>query len=49
LKQKFDIIIDEKGSDHTAKKKLNTESNNHTLVVDEQRDSLPPAIVNDDS
>ena len=49
MKQKFDIIIDEKGSEHGGKNKQNTESNNHTLVVDEQRDSLPPVIGNDDS
>jgi hypothetical protein len=35
MKQKFDIIIDEKGSEHNGKNKQNTESNNHTLVVDE--------------
>ena len=49
MKQKFDIIIDEKGSDHAAKTKKNSESNNHTLAVDEIRDSLPPVVVNDDS
>lgn len=47
MKQKFDIVIDEKGSDHTGKNKKKSESNNHTLVVDEQRDSLPAVIVND--
>lgn len=49
MKQKFDIVIEEKGSDHTRKNKINNDSNHHTLVVDEQRDSLPAVIVNDES
>lgn len=35
MKQKFDIVIDEKTSDNKNAKKNQTESNNQTLVVDD--------------